>query len=171
MSTSVLRLQKMMALVQRSPSPSIRALSSLRFSVSARSLLDGLNIATTWSMVSDAVACRATSTRAGALRKVLVSRSISGAMVAEKNRVWRVNGVRLKIRSMSGMKPMSSMRSASSTTITLTSDRISLPRSKWSSSRPGVAMRTSTPLSMIFSCSLKLTPPISRALVSLRYLE
>ncbi len=38
----------------------------------------------------------------------------SGAMVAEKNRVWRIFGSRLTMRSTSGMKPMSSMRSASS---------------------------------------------------------
>jgi hypothetical protein len=37
------------------------------------------------------------------------------------------------MRSMSGMKPMSSMRSASSTTIICTPVSISLPRSKWSS--------------------------------------
>ena len=48
-------------------------------------------------------------------------RVISGGIVAEKNRVWRVNGTSLQMRSMSGMKPMSSMRSASSMT------RISMP--------------------------------------------
>ena len=104
--------------------------------------------------------------RSGLDRKVLVMRSISGAMVAEKNSVWRVKGVRPKMRSISGIKPISSIRSASSTTMTLTSDRISLPRSKWSSRRPGVAISTSTPLSISASCSLKDTPPISRALVS-----
>ncbi len=125
-----MRLQKTMALVQASPSASIRARRTARFSVAWRSLRLARNITTACSMVSDAVACRATSTFAGFDRNVLVIRSISGAMVAEKNKVWRVKGVRPKMRSISGMKPMSSIRSASSTTMILTSDRISLPRSK-----------------------------------------
>ena len=41
-------------------------------------------------------------------------RRISGGIVAVKNSVWRVKGTSLQMRSMSGMKPMSSMRSASS---------------------------------------------------------
>ena len=66
-----------------------------------------------------------------------MSRVISGGIVAEKNSVCRVKGTSLKMRSMSGMKPMSSMRSASSTTMICTPVSISLPRSKWSSRRPG----------------------------------
>ncbi len=62
-----------------------------------------------------------TSTRAGLLKKVLVRREISGGIVAEKNSVCRVNGTSLQMRSMSGMKPISNMRSASSMT------RISMP--------------------------------------------
>ena len=46
----------------------------------------------------------------------------------------------------------------------------SLPRSKWSSRRPGVAISTSTPRSISLSCSPKATPPINSALVSLVYL-
>ncbi len=48
-------------------------------------------------------------------------RVISGGMVAEKNSVCRVNGIISQMRSISGMKPMSSIRSASSMT------RISTP--------------------------------------------
>ena len=48
------------------------------------------------------VAARATSMRTGLCRKVSVSRVISGGIVAEKNKVWRVNGTSLQIRSMSG---------------------------------------------------------------------
>jgi hypothetical protein len=66
-------------------------------------------------------------------------------MVAEKNRVWRVNGIILAMRSMSGMKPMSSMRSASSMTRISTPVISSLPRSTWSSRRPGVQISTSAP--------------------------
>jgi len=97
-------------------------------------------------------------------------RSISGAMVAEKNSVCRVKGTSPKMRSISGMKPMSSIRSASSTTMICTPVSNSLPRSKWSSNRPGVAISTSTPRSINWSCSLNETPPISSALVSFTYL-
>ena len=158
----------MMAFLQASPSLSISARSRARFSLASRSRRLGLNITTPWVMFSDVVAWRATSMRSGADRNVLVMRSISGAMVAEKNSVWRVKGVRLKMRSISGIKPISSMRSASSTTMICTPVNSSLPRSKWSSRRPGVAISTSTPRSISWSCSLKLTPPINSALVSFR---
>ena len=145
--------------------------STSRFSALAVSLRRGVWWTTYWSMVSEVVAWRATSTRTGLCRKVSVIRVISGAIVAEKNSVWRVKGTSLKMRSMSGMKPMSSMRSASSTTMICTPVSISLPRSKWSRSRPGVAISTSTPRSMSLSWSLKLTPPIRSAMVSLRWAE
>ena len=122
-------------------------------------------------MVSEVVAWRATSTRTGLCRNSWVIRVISGAIVAEKNSVCRVNGTSLKMRSMSGMKPMSSMRSASSTTMICTPVSISLPRSKWSSRRPGVAISTSTPRSISLSWSLKLTPPIRSAMVSFTWAE
>ena len=57
----------------------------------------------------------------GLLRKRSARRRISGGMVAEKNSVWRIGGSRPTMRSTSGMKPMSSMRSASSITRILTS--------------------------------------------------
>jgi hypothetical protein len=90
----------------------------------------GFELHEAWAMFSAVVAARATSTLAGLDRKVLVMRSISGAMVAEKKKVCRVKGVSEKMRSMSGMKPMSSIRSASSTTMICTPVRRSLPRSK-----------------------------------------
>ena len=68
-------------------------------------------------------------------------------MVAEKNSVCRRGGSSLQMRSMSGMKPMSSMRSASSMTRISTPVSRILPRPKWSSRRPGVAISTSTPRS------------------------
>ncbi len=43
----------------------------------------------------------------------------------------------------------------------------SLPRSKWSSSRPGVAISTSTPRVILASWSPKDTPPMRRATESL----
>ena len=72
-------------------------------------------------MVLAVVAGRATSIRSGSFRNWSTSRVISGGMVAEKNSVCRRGGSSLQIFSMSGMKPMSSMRSASSMT------RISTP--------------------------------------------
>ena len=130
MSTSVLRLQKMMAFFRPSPSARIRARSNSRFCLAVWSLRVGVISTSFWVIVSLVVAWRATSIRSGECRKVSVMRSISGAMVALKNSVWRVNGVSWKMRSISGMKPMSSIRSASSTTMICTPVSKSLPRSK-----------------------------------------
>ena len=55
---------------------------------------------------------------------------ISGGSVAEKNRVCRIRGRHETMRSTSGMKPMSSMRSASSMTRISTPVSNSLPRWK-----------------------------------------
>ena len=63
------------------------SLKTLRFSVPSRSFRDGLNKTTLCLIVSEADACRATSTRKGADKKVLVNLSISAAIVAEKNSV------------------------------------------------------------------------------------
>ncbi len=54
-----------------SPSASISARKTARFSEPSRSLRDALNITTPWVMFSDAVAWRATSIRVGADRKYL----------------------------------------------------------------------------------------------------
>jgi len=94
----------------------------------------------------------------------------SGAMVAENIKVWRSFGSRLTMRSTSGMKPMSSIRSDSSMTRILTSFIRILPRSYRSIRRPGVAIKTSTPRSSFFSWSTKLSPPISSAKSRLQYL-
>ena len=102
----------------------------------------------------------------GSLRNASPRRRISGAIVAEKNSVWRCFGKRPTMRSTSGMKPISSIRSASSMTRMRTSERRTLPRSKRSSSRPGVAINTSTPRSSFFSWSAKLSPPINSAVVT-----
>ena len=116
-STSVFLLQKIIALVQFSASSSIMLRNNLRFSVPSKVFLLALNISTDWVIVSEVLAARATSIFAGAERNVFVIRSISGAIVALKNSVCLVKGVRLNIFSISGMKPMSNIRSASSTTI------------------------------------------------------
>ena len=159
--TSRLRLQKMIALVRFS-AWSIMRRSVARLSKSLEP--EATMFCVTVSAVEEA---RATSTRAGLCRNVSTRRWISGGMVAEKNRVWRVKGMSLQMRSMSGMKPMSSMRSASSMTRMSTPCSSSLPRSVWSSRRPGVAISTSTPRSSFLSWSPNEVPPISSATLSL----
>ena len=104
----------------------------------------------------------------GFCRKASASRRISGAMVAEKNSVWRSCGSIDTMRSTSGMKPMSSMRSASSITSSLQSASRMRPRSNRSSRRPGVAISTSTPLSSTLRWSFMLSPPISSACTRFR---
>jgi hypothetical protein len=61
---------------------------------------------------------RPTCTSFGARRNSCVSFRISAGMVAEKSSVWRAAGSVARIRWTSGQKPMSSMRSASSSTST-----------------------------------------------------
>ena len=56
---------------------------------------------------------------------------------------------------MSGRKPMSSMRSASSSTTIWIDRRSSEPRPMWSRMRPGVPMTMSAPF-----CSLAIWPRI-----------
>jgi hypothetical protein len=68
---------------------------------------------------------------------------------------------RLRTRLIAGRKPMSSMRSASSSTSTLDRDRSTLPRSRWSIRRPGQATSTSTPRRSCSICGCMPTPPNS----------
>ena len=63
------------------------------------------------------------------------------------------------MRLICGAKPMSSMRSASSSTSTSRSSNTTFCRSRWSISRPGVATTTSTPARSFFSCGSSGTPP------------
>ncbi|MCY1455479.1 hypothetical protein D9M71_726170 [compost metagenome] len=82
--------------------------------------------------------------------------------VAENSRVWRspLYGVWRMIWRTCGMKPMSSMRSASSSTITSTMSRCTSPRWLKSSRRPGVATRMSQKRdSRVRSCLSKSMPP------------
>ena len=115
--------------------------------------------------MSAVVAGRATVILLGLLRNLSASFLISGGMVAEKKSVWRKGGRRPAIFSTSGMKPISSMRSASSITSTLQSASKILPRSNRSIIRPGVAISTSTPRSSAACWSLNDSPPINSAWV------
>ena len=69
-------------------------------------------------------------------------RPTSPSSVAENSSVWRSRGVILTIRSTTGLKPMSSMRSASSRTSSSIWSSATARRSIRSSSRPGVATST-----------------------------
>ena len=92
------------------------------------------------------------------------SATIGGGMVALKNSVCRFAGRWRRMRRMSGRKPMSSMRSASSST------RYSRPvelrvrlRGSDRAGGPGVATMTSTPLRKACSCGPMPTPPKTAA--------
>ena len=89
----------------------------------------------------------------GKYHKLSMALLIGGGMVAENSKVWRDLGSFEQISSMSGMKPMSSIRSASSITSRLQPLSMILPRPNRSISRPGVAMSTSTPFSSALTWS------------------
>mmetsp|Transcript_108158 Transcript_108158/g.349153 ORF Transcript_108158/g.349153 Transcript_108158/m.349153 type:complete len:213 (+) Transcript_108158:345-983(+) len=79
--------------------------------------------------------------------------------VAVKSAVWRCCGRYLTSSRICGSKPMSSMRSASSSTsLLMLSSRTCLPSRK-SFSLPGVAMRQWHPLRMADSCMCFGDPP------------
>ena len=71
---------------------------------------------------------------------------MSSLKVAEKSRFWRSAGSVARIRRMSRMNPMSSIRSASSRTRTSTAEKSTVRWPMWSRSRPGVATTISGPL-------------------------
>ncbi len=135
-STSILRLQKINAFCTFSFR--INRRSASRLSCSATSARPSV-------MVVATVADRETVISFGFCRNASARRLISGPIVAEKNSVCRFFGSSETIRSTSGMKPMSSIRSASSITRMRVSVSRIVPRSNMSISRPGVAIRTSTP--------------------------
>ena len=135
--TVVLRLAKIIAVATLS----VRS----RWRSTSRLLRDEATGTLCWAMFALVEAGRATSIDFGLVRNLSASFLIGGGMVALNSRVWRVVGSFEQIVSISGMKPMSSMRSASS--ITSMSQPVSriLPRSNRSIRRPGVAISTSTP--------------------------
>ena len=84
------------------------------------------------------------TTRAGSPRVVSVRATFwtLGSQVAVKSMVWRSEGHVATIDRIWGSKPMSSMRSASSSTRISSSLRSTLRASMRSLSRPGVATTT-----------------------------
>ena len=114
---------------------------------------------TRWSMRSTVVACGATSTRTGSLRKPWARPATSAGMVAEKSADCRRGCSAATIFRTGWMKPMSSMRSASSsTTKRVWSSRIERSSIR-SVSRPGVATTTSTPRAIARTWAERDMPP------------
>jgi hypothetical protein len=111
-------------------------------------------------VTSSAAALRAaTCTSAGLRSSVFASVRISSGKVAEKSRFCRSRGSSAMMRLMSGRKPMSSMRSASSSTRIDTWLNMTVLFCTWSSRRPGVATSTSTPLRSCSIWAFMSTPP------------
>ena len=109
------------------------------------------------------VPCGATSTRSGLRSSPSASSAISSGMVAEKSIVWRAGCVALAMRRTSLMKPMSSMRSASSSTSQVVSASTTSRSRTRSVKRPGVATSTSTPGASFFTWLKRDTPPSTSA--------
>ena len=88
-----------------------------------------------------------------------MSASISFDSVAENSSDWRLNGSAFTMRRMSGRKPMSSIRSASSSTRCFTNEKSAAPWPMRSSRRPGVATTMSAPERSASICGRSPTPP------------
>ena len=123
-----------------------------------------------WPMTSTVELRRATSIMAGLFNRPSASVLISSEKVAENSRFWRFAGNTASTRLISRMKPMSSMRSASSRIKISTCLRLTAPCCIRSSRRPGVATRMSTPCFRRDICGLMLTPPKTTADDSFTYL-
>mmetsp|Transcript_80650 Transcript_80650/g.246531 ORF Transcript_80650/g.246531 Transcript_80650/m.246531 type:complete len:208 (-) Transcript_80650:688-1311(-) len=87
------------------------------------------------------------------------SRWTSFGQVALHMSVWRSGRHCEQIFRTCGSKPMSNMRSASSSVRYVTRFRFVSPQSRKSMSRPGVAMTISTPSFRSCCCGLRGTPP------------
>ncbi len=122
------------------------------------------------AMVSAVALRRATSISAGRLSRRSARALISSLKVALNSRLCFCAGTMASTFLMSWMKPMSSMRSASSSTKICTWLRSSVPCWWWSSRRPGVATRMSTPWRRRSICGCMPTPPNITMLESFRYL-
>ena len=114
-------------------------------------------------MRSTVVACGVTSTRTGSFRKPWASEETSVGIVAEKSADCRRGCSAATIFRTGWMKPMSSMRSASSRTTKRVWSRTIERSSIRSVSRPGVATTTSTPRASARTWLLRETPPRTRS--------
>ena len=110
-------------------------------------------------MVRAAALRRPTWMNAGSRMMERAKPITSSGIVAENSSVWRVSGSADTMRRMSGQKPMSSIRSASSITSTSRPSNPTLPERMWSIRRPGVATTNVTPDSSARDCGFIGTPP------------
>ncbi|MDT4859726.1 hypothetical protein FQZ97_942490 [compost metagenome] len=124
----------------------------------------------TWVMRCTVVLRGVTWMLSGSLSRLLARSRISSLKVAENSRLCLSLGTRARIFFTSWMKPMSSMRSASSSTSICTPERSRKPCCCRSSRRPGVATSTSTPRFMALICGFMPTPPKTTVEVSVRCL-
>ena len=90
--------------------------------------------------------------------------------MAENNQTLFVSGVYFKISSMSSLKPIFSISSASSSTTNSISFNLITLRFMRSMSRPGVATIISTPFRMSVICFLMSTPPYTETTFTFKYL-
>mmetsp|Transcript_67998 Transcript_67998/g.191644 ORF Transcript_67998/g.191644 Transcript_67998/m.191644 type:complete len:268 (+) Transcript_67998:287-1090(+) len=116
------------------------------------------------STLSTAPPTRPTPTQMYFLMKACASFCISRGKVAENISVARPScdegmSCRSTMSRIWGSKPMSSIRSASSSTRCATSDRLTTPRLRKSVRRPGVAIMMSEPRASSLSCGFASTPP------------
>ena len=100
-----------------------------------------------------------TSMRVGHRRNSSANRSTRWGNVALKSRFCRLRGMTSSMSRSWGMKPMSIMRSASSSTMECNFLVTSAPFKYSSMNRPGVATTTSVPASSSAICVLGPTPP------------
>ena len=97
------------------------------------------------SIVAAVCPVLAISMRSGSLSSASMVEVIDAGSVAEKSNVWCALGSCSIMRRTLGQKPMSSMRSASSSTSTWMFSRLVCFLSRRSIKRPGVATSTSQP--------------------------
>ena len=124
----------------------------------------------TWLMRCTVVLLGVTWMLCGFLSKLLASSRISSEKVAENNKLCLSLGTMARTFFTSWMKPMSSMRSASSSTNISRLDKSRKPWPARSSKRPGVATRMSTPRLMRSICGFMPTPPKITVEFNSRYL-
>ncbi len=124
----------------------------------------------TWVMRCTVVLLGVTWMDCGLRSRPLARSRISSLKVAENSRLCLSLGTRASTFLTSWMKPMSSMRSASSSTRTSTVDRSMKPCCCRSSRRPGVATRMSTPFLMRSIWGFMPTPPKMTVELMSRYL-
>ena len=144
-------------------------LLSRKISVSSARLSACSTKSTFCSILPEIEAAGVISTLAGSLSMVEARSAISADIVAEKNSVCLFLGSVATMRCTSRTKPMSSMRSASSSTSTSTQSKRRCFLLCKSSRRPGVATKISGILRSALICGCAATPPRTTVLRSFRW--